>query len=213
VKKTLGPISSVADALGGYAPTTSCSGAVAARAHGGGRLRRHRRRRRAVRLHARPGWVRGPGGGFGQRLRGPGGSRPRRNGQGRPRRRRRNRNGGDGERKVAGAEQSGSGQGLTPAPKSRVVVHSRQALSGLFEHIRKRPDAEGNSASRSASRRAETFGGDVPARHFKNRASKAACCASFSGAIPDRRQATTPLPVAFRASRMKAARLARRWHL
>jgi hypothetical protein len=140
VKKTLGTISSVADALGGLRSDDIVLGAGSGTGlHGsgpaGGGTTEGGVPFGSGTLDT--GWGPGRGGGFGSGSGGPGGrglggagkgglggGDGSGTGTG---------SGGDGERKVAGAQKAAAGQGLTPAQIQRVVMSRMGAFQACFE--------------------------------------------------------------------------------
>lgn len=140
VKKTLGTISSVADALGGLRSDDIVLGAGSGTGlHGagpaGGGTEEGGVPFGSGTLDT--GWGPGRGGGFGSGSGGPGGRGLGGNGRGGlgggDGSGSGNGKGGDGERKVAGAEKTTSGQGLTPAQIQRVVMSRMGAFQACFE--------------------------------------------------------------------------------
>jgi hypothetical protein len=142
VKKTLGTISSVADALGGLRSNDIVLGAGSGTGlHGSGNAGGGTAEG-GVPFGSGTldtGWGPGRGGGFGSGSGGPGGRGLGGNGRG-------GLGGGDGsgtgagaggggdgERKVAGAQKAAAGQGLTPAQISRVVLSRMGAFQACFE--------------------------------------------------------------------------------
>ncbi|HEY6078353.1 MAG TPA: AgmX/PglI C-terminal domain-containing protein [Polyangiaceae bacterium] len=137
VKKTLGTISSVAEALGGLRSDDIVLGAGSGTGlHGsgpaGGGTAEGGVPFGSGTLDT--GWGPGRGGGFGSGSGGPGARGLAGAGKGGP-------GGGqgagagdgDGERKIAGKEATASGQGLTPAQISRVVMSRMGAFQACFE--------------------------------------------------------------------------------
>ncbi len=137
VKKTLGTISSVADALGGLRSSNIVLGqgsgmALKGGGPGGGGVGPDGVPFGSGTLDT--GWGPGKGGGFGSGSGGPGGRGLGGNGRGGP-------GGGEdgtgtgsgGERKVAGKEAARPGQGLTPGQISRVVFSRSGAFNACYE--------------------------------------------------------------------------------
>jgi hypothetical protein len=140
VKKTLGTISSVADALGGLRSDDivlgagSGTGLHGAGPAGGGTVEG------GVPFGSGTldtGWGPGRHGGFGSGAGGPGGRGLGGNGRGGlgsgDGSGTGSGSGGDGERKVAGAQKAAAGQGLTPGQISRVVMSRMGAFQACFE--------------------------------------------------------------------------------
>jgi hypothetical protein len=136
VKKTLGTISSVADALGGLRSDDVVLGAGSGTGlHGSGPAGG------GTEAGGVPfgsgtldtGWGPGRGGGFGAGAGGPGGRGLGGNGKGGLGGGQGTGNGGDGERKVAGKEAAASGQGLSAAQIQRVVMSRMGAFQACFE--------------------------------------------------------------------------------
>jgi hypothetical protein len=136
VKKTLGTISSVADALGGLRSDDivlgagSGTGLHGAGPAGGGTAEG------GVPFGSGTldtGWGAGRGGGFGSGSGGPGGRGLGGNGKGGLGGGEGTGTGGDGERKVAGAQKAAAGQGLSPAQIQRVVMSRMGAFQACFE--------------------------------------------------------------------------------
>jgi hypothetical protein len=146
VRKTLGTISSVADALGGLRSDSIVLGqgtGTGLRGSGpaGGGTEEGGVPFGSGTLDT--GWGPGKGGGFGSGSGGPGGRGLGGPGKGGP-------GGGEGEgtgggeRKVAGADGSKQGQGLTPQQISRVVMSRQGAFQACFEiALAKDPSAHG----------------------------------------------------------------------
>ena len=146
VKKTLGTISSVADALGGLRSDSivlgqgSGTGLRGAGPAGGGT------EEGGVPFGAGTldtGWGPGRGGGFGSGSGGPGGrglGGPGKGGLGGGE----GEGSGDGEKKIAGGGASRPGQGLTPEQIRRVVLSRQGAFQACYElALAKDPDAKG----------------------------------------------------------------------
>ena len=146
VKKTLGTISSVADALGGLRSDSivlgqgSGTGLRGAGAAGGGT------EEGGVPFGSGTldtGWGPGRGGGFGSGSGGPGGrglGGPGKGGLGGGE----GEGTGDGEKKIAGGGASKPGQGLTPEQIRRVVLSRQGAFQACYElALAKDPDAKG----------------------------------------------------------------------
>jgi hypothetical protein len=136
VKKTLGTISSVADALGGLRSDDIVLGAGSGTGlHGsgpaGGGTEDGGVPFGSGTLDT--GWGPGRGGGFGSGSGGPGGRGLGGNGKGGLGGGDGSGNGGDGERKVAGAQKAAAGQGLSPAQIQRVVMSRMGAFQACFE--------------------------------------------------------------------------------
>lgn len=136
VKKTLGTISSVADALGGLRSDDVVLGAGSGTGLRGGGNAGGGTEEGGVPFGSGTldtGWGPGRGGGFGSGSGGPGGRGAGGNGRG-------GLGGGEGagnaaggERKVAGAQKAAAGQGLTPAQVQRVVMSRMGAFQACFE--------------------------------------------------------------------------------
>jgi hypothetical protein len=140
VKKTLGTISSVADALGGLRSSDIVLGAGSGTGLHGSGTAGGGTAEGGVPFGAGTldtGWGAGKGGGFGSGAGGPGGrglggtgkgglggGEGSGSGTG---------TGGDGERKVAGAQKAAAGQGLSPAQIQRVVMSRMGAFQACFE--------------------------------------------------------------------------------
>jgi hypothetical protein len=136
VKKTLGTISSVADALGGLRSDDIVLGAGSGTGlHGtgpaGGGTEAGGVPFGSGTLDT--GWGPGRGGGFGSGSGGPGGRGLGGNGKGGLGGGQGTGNGGDGERKVAGKESAAPGQGLSAAQIQRVVMSRMGAFQACFE--------------------------------------------------------------------------------
>jgi hypothetical protein len=136
VKKTLGTISSVADALGGLRSNDIVLGAGSGTGlHGSGNAGGGTAEG-GVPFGSGTldtGWGPGRGGGFGAGSGGPGGRGLGGNGKGGLGGGEGTGNGGDGERKVAGAQKAAAGQGLSPAQIQRVVMSRMGAFQACFE--------------------------------------------------------------------------------
>ncbi len=148
VKKTLGTISSVAEALGGLRSDDivlgagSGTGLHGAGAAGGGT------EEGGVPFGSGTldtGWGPGRGGGFGSGAGGPGGRGLGGNGKGGLGGGDGSGAGGDGERKIAGKGAAAPGQGLTPAQIQRVVMSRYGAFQACFEIAQAHdPNLKGN---------------------------------------------------------------------
>jgi hypothetical protein len=147
VKKTLGTISSVADALGGLRSDSivlgqgSGTGLRGAGAAGGGT------EEGGVPFGSGTldtGWGPGRGGGFGSGTGGPGGRGLGGHGKGGLGGGEGEGTGGDGEKKIAGGGASKPGQGLSPEQIRRVVLSRQGAFQACYElALAKDPDAKG----------------------------------------------------------------------
>jgi hypothetical protein len=138
VRKTLGTISSVADALGGLRSDDVVLGAGSGTGLHGSGSAGGGTEAGGVPFGAGTldtGWGAGRGGGFGSGAGGPGGRGLGGNGRG-------GLGGGDGsgagaggdgERKLAGAQKSVAGQGLSPEQVRRVVMSRMGAFQACFE--------------------------------------------------------------------------------
>ncbi|HEX2877412.1 MAG TPA: AgmX/PglI C-terminal domain-containing protein [Polyangiaceae bacterium] len=136
VRKTLGTISSVADALGGLRSDDIVLGAGSGTGLHGSGSAGGGTEEGGVPFGSGTldtGWGPGRGGGFGSGSGGPGGRGLGGNGKGGLGGGEGTGNGGDGERKVAGAQKAAAGQGLTPAQISRVVMSRMGAFQACFE--------------------------------------------------------------------------------
>lgn len=136
VKKTLGTISSVADALGGLRSDDIVLGAGSGTGlHGsgpaGGGTEEGGVPFGSGTLDT--GWGPGRGGGFGSGSGGPGGRGLGGHGKGGLGGGEGSGSGGDGERKVAGAEKAAAGQGLSPEQIARVVRSRMGAFQACYE--------------------------------------------------------------------------------
>jgi hypothetical protein len=136
VKKTLGTISSVAEALGGLRSNDivlgagSGTGLHGAGPAGGGTAEG------GVPFGSGTldtGWGPGKGGGFGAGAGGPGGRGLGGTGKGGLGGGEGAGGGGEGERKVAGTQKAAAGQGLSPAQIQRVVMSRMGAFQACFE--------------------------------------------------------------------------------
>jgi hypothetical protein len=136
VRKTLGTISSVADALGGLRSDDIVLGAGSGTGlHGSGPAGG------GTEAGGVPfgsgtldtGWGPGRGGGFGSGSGGPGGRGLGGQGKGGLGGGEGSGSGGDGERKVAGSEKAAAGQGLSPEQIARVVRSRMGAFQACYE--------------------------------------------------------------------------------
>lgn len=136
VRKTLGTISSVADALGGLRSDDIVLGAGSGTGlHGSGPAGG------GTEAGGVPfgsgtldtGWGPGRGGGFGSGAGGPGGRGLGGQGKGGLGGGEGSGSGGDGERKIAGSEKAAAGQGLSPEQVARVVRSRMGAFQACYE--------------------------------------------------------------------------------
>jgi hypothetical protein len=136
VKKTLGTISSVADALGGLHSDDIVLGAGSGTGLHGAGPAGGGSEEGGVPFGSGTldtGWGPGRGGGFGSGSGGPGGRGLGGNGRGGLGGGEGTGNGGDGERKLAGKQAAAPGQGLTPEQVRRVVMSRMGAFKACFE--------------------------------------------------------------------------------
>jgi hypothetical protein len=136
VKKTLGTISSVAEALGGLRSDDIVLGAGSGTGLRGTGPAGGGTEEGGVPFGSGTldtGWGPGRGGGFGSGTGGPGGRGLGGAGKGGLGGGDGSGNGGDGERKVAGAQKAAAGQGLSPEQIARVVRSRQGAFQGCFE--------------------------------------------------------------------------------
>jgi hypothetical protein len=147
VKKTLGTISSVADALGGLRSDSIVLGqgsgtGLRGSGNAGGGTEEGGVPFGSGTLDT--GWGPGRGGGFGSGTGGPGGRGLGGHGKGGPGGGEGEGTGGDGEKKVAGAGGSKPGQGLTAEQIRRVVMSRMGAFQACYEMaLSKDPDLKG----------------------------------------------------------------------
>jgi hypothetical protein len=136
VKKTLGTISSVADALGGLRSDDIVLGAGSGTGLQGTGPAGGGTEAGGVPFGSGTldtGWGPGRGGGFGSGAGGPGGRGLGGTGKGGLGGGDGSGKGGDGERKVAGVEKAASGQGLSPEQIARVVRSRMGAFQACYE--------------------------------------------------------------------------------